>query len=283
MLKIAISRDIHISKDFEYQLLNSGIDIDFHDTSKQTMFSRQFPAEIRYLSKNHIFYSMQNGTYDLAIVSEHFLAETNKGFEKIYQFEDTKTNLNIFIPTNMKYRDVLSFSNKRIATNVPDIARSFFKEKRVRGINIIIDENPQSAVDMGIADCFIELLHNVDSKQYQPVETILETSPVLIISPKISLEKRHVFVEELVHRLESVQNARHQIKIEVLCDMESKNRIIAEIRKIDENMLVLTTFDQKKVIIQAMIDEKQLWDIRHYLKEIKAEKIIAYDISKLIL
>ncbi|KGN82715.1 hypothetical protein HW49_01585 [Porphyromonadaceae bacterium COT-184 OH4590] len=283
MLKIAISKEIHTLKNLEYQLINSGIDIDFHDMSKQMMFSRQFPAEIRYLSKNHIFHSILNGTQDLAIVSEHFLVETNKGFEKIYQFENTKTNLNIFIPTNMKYRDVLSFSNKRIATNVPDIARSFFKEKRVRGINIITDDNPQCAVDMGIADCFIELLYNVDSKQYQPVETILETSLVLIISPKISLEQRHVFVDELVNRLESVQNARHQIKMEVLCDMKNKNKIIAEIRKIDENMLVLTTFDQKKVIIQAMIDEKQLWDIKHYLKEIKAEKIIAYNIAKLIL
>ena len=30
------------------------------------------------------------------------------------------------------------------------------------------------------------------------------------------------------------------------------------------------------------MDEKQLWDIKHYLKELQAEKIIAYDILKKI-
>ena len=48
MLRIAISQDIQILKDFENQLVNSGIDIDFHDNSKQLLFSRDFPAEIRY-------------------------------------------------------------------------------------------------------------------------------------------------------------------------------------------------------------------------------------------
>ena len=61
MLRIAISQDIQILKDFENQLVNSGIDIDFHDNSKQLLFSRDFPAEIRYLNKNHLFFSLTNG------------------------------------------------------------------------------------------------------------------------------------------------------------------------------------------------------------------------------
>ena len=65
--------------------------------------------------------------------------------------------------------------------------------------------------------------------------------------------------------------------------MENKNKLVAEIRKIDENIIVLSSYDQQKVSIQAVMDEKQLWDITHYLKEIKAEKIIVYDITKMII
>ena len=152
MLKIAISQDIQILKDFENQLVNSGIDIDFHDNSKQLLFSRDFPAEIRYLNKNHLFFSLTNGMQDLAIVHEHFLTDQRKEYERIYSFDSTKTNLSVFVPSNMRYKDVFSFSNKRIATNVPDLVRAYFKEKRLRGINIIADDNPQSAVDVSIAE-----------------------------------------------------------------------------------------------------------------------------------
>ena len=282
MLRIAISQDIQILKDFENQLVNSGIDIDFHDNSKQLLFSRDFPAEIRYLNKNHLFFSLTNGMQDLAIVHEHFLTDQRKEYERIYSFDSTKTNLSVFVPSNMRYKDVFSFSNKRIATNVPDLVRAYFKEKRLRGINIIADDNPQSAVDVGIADCFVELLYNVDSKRYQPAETVLESSLALIVSPKISPEKRHVFVDELVLRLDAVQSARHQIKVEIFCDSKNKSRLISELVKIDENILVITTYNKKKIVIQATMDEKQLWDIKHYLKELQAEKIIAYDILKKI-
>ena len=219
---------------------------------------------------------------DLAIVHEHFLTDQRKEYERIYSFDSTKTNLSVFVPSNMRYKDVFSFSNKRIATNVPDLVRAYFKEKRLRGINIIADDNPQSALDVGIADCFVELLYNVDSKRYQPAETVLESSLALIVSPKISPEKRHVFVDELVLRLDAVQSARHQIKVEIFCDSKNKSRLISELVKIDENILVITTYNQKKIVIQATMDEKQLWDIKHYLKELQAEKIIAYDILKKI-
>ena len=103
MLRIAISQDIQILKDFENQLVNSGIDIDFHDNSKQLLFSRDFPAEIRYLNKNHLFFSLTNGMQDLAIVHEHFLTDQRKEYERIYSFDSTKTNLSVFVPSNMRY------------------------------------------------------------------------------------------------------------------------------------------------------------------------------------
>lgn len=283
MLKIAISDELQISKDIETHLSHSGLSIDFRDRSKSISYSDRFPSEIRYLDNNHIFISIANGLYDLAIVNDLSLCEQEKDYEKLYVFEESSSNLCFFFANGVKYKDVLSLSNKRIATNVPETVKRYCKSKRIRGTTIIFDKTPQNAVELGIADCFVDLAKNTDSKQYYMAEVIMETHLVLIASPKISLEKRHIFVDELIYRLQAVQNARNKIKVEILCSMENKNKLVAEIRKIDENIIVLSSYDQQKVSIQAIMDEKQLWDITHYLKEIKAEKIIVYDITKMII
>ena len=62
--------------------------------------------------------------------------------------------------------------------------------------------------------------------------------------------------------------------MEIFCDSKNKSRLISELVKIDENILVITTYNQKKIVIQATMDEKQLWDIKHYLKKLQAEKIM---------
>ena len=283
MLKIAISDELQISKDIETHLSHSGLSIDFRDRSKSISYSDRFPSEIRYLDNNHIFISIANGLYDLAIVNDFSLCEQEKDYEKLYVFEEASSSLCFFFANGVKYKDVLSLSNKRIATNVPETVKRYCKSKRIRGTTIIFDKTPQNAVELGIADCFVDLVKNTDSKQYYMAEVIMETHLVLIESPKISLEKRHIFVDELIYRLQAVQNARNKIKVEILCSMENKNKLVAEIRKIDENIIVLSSYDQQKVSIQAVMDEKQLWDITHYLKEIKAEKIIVYDITKMII
>ena len=280
MLKIAISDELQISKDIETHLSHSGLSIDFRDRSKSISYSDRFPSEIRYLDNNHIFISIANGLYDLAIVNDLSLCEQEKDYEKLYVFEEASSSLCFFFANGVKYKDVLSLSNKRIATNVPETVKRYCKSKRIRGTTIIFDKTPQNAVELGIADCFVDLAKNTDSKQYYMAEVIMETHLVLIASPKISLEKRHIFVDELIYRL---QAARNKIKVEILCSMENKNKLVAEIRKIDENIIVLSSYDQQKVSIQAVMDEKQLWDITHYLKEIKAEKIIVYDITKMII
>ena len=272
MLKIAISDELQISKDIETHLSHSGLSIDFRDRSKSISYSDRFPSEIRYLDNNHIFISIANGLYDLAIVNDLSLCEQEKDYEKLYVFEEASSSLCFFFANGVKYKDVLSLSNKRIATNVPETVKRYCKSKRIRGTTIIFDKTPQNAVELGIADCFVDLVKNTDSKQYYMAEVIMETHLVLIASPKISLEKRHIFVDELIYRLQAVQNARNKIKVEILCSMENKNKLVAEIRKIDENIIVLSSYDQQKVSIQAVMDEKQLWDITHYLKEIKAEK-----------
>ena len=283
MLKIAVSDELQISKDIETHLSHSGLSIDFRDRSKSIFYSDRFPSEIRYLDNNHVLISMANGLYDLAIVNDLSLCEQEKDYEKLYVFEEASSSLCFFFANGVKYKDVLSLSNKRIATNVPETVKRYCKSKRIRGTTIIFDKTPQNAVELGIADCFVDLAKNTDSKQYYMAEVIMETHLVLIASPKISLEKRHIFVDELIYRLQAVQNARNKIKVEILCSMENKNKLVAEIRKIDENIIVLSSYDQQMVSIQAIMDEKQLWDITHYLKEIKAEKIIVYDITKMII
>ncbi len=284
MLKIAISNEVNDYKALEKQLLASGIDVDFDlKSTKNVLCSRNFPAEISYMPNRQILLSLSAGDIDVGVLSDYFLQESSTKCERFYAFNNTSDNLCVFIPALQKVKDFMPFSGKRIATNVPNFVKHYFKDKRTRGIQVVIDSCPEKSLDIGIADCFVELESNVNTKLYNTAEILVQSPMVMVVSPKISLEKKHLFLEELKSRLQAVSNAENKVKIEVVCRSEYKSKLLTEIRKIDKNMVAMQTFDQNSIFIQALIDEKQFWDIQHYLKEIQAEKVMVYEVSKLVI
>ena len=114
MLKIAVSDELQISKDIETHLSHSGLSIDFRDRSKSIFYSDRFPSEIRYLDNNHVFISMANGLYDLAIVNDPSLCEQEKDYEKLYVFEEASSSLCFIVAIKQTYRNQCSRNGKTI-------------------------------------------------------------------------------------------------------------------------------------------------------------------------
>lgn len=282
MLRIAISNESPAVNLISKTLIEAGLDINFDTSLTETLLAQRFPAEVKFMSNQQILSSFDVGMQDIAIIETHILDEYEKDFEVLYTFENTSSALSVFIPYSMKYKNVKMFLSSVIATNTPNTVRKFMKGQKIRSVNILEDKNPRNIVDMGLADFFVDINSRVSTKQYVAAEQISETKLAVVINPSIRKEKRAVFVDEFIFRVESVMKAQSKIKVEFMCDKQYKNRVAESLGMIDENMLILSTFNKNKIIIQMVIDERQLWDIQHYLKQLNVDRILVQDISKII-
>ncbi len=282
MLRIAISNESPAVNLISKTLIEAGLDINFDTSLTETLLAQRFPAEVKFMSNQQILSSFDVGMQDIAIIETHILDEYEKDFEVLYTFENTSSALSVFIPYSMKYKNVKMFLSSVIATNTPNTVRKFMKGQKIRSVNILEDKNPRNIVDMGLADFFVDINSRVSTKQYVAAEQISETKLAVVINPSIRKEKRAVFVDEFIFRVESVIKAQSKIKVEFMCDEQYKNRVAESLGMIDENMLILSTFNKNKIIIQMVIDERQLWDIQHYLKQLNVDRILVQDISKII-
>lgn len=282
MLRIAISNESPAVNLISKTLIEAGLDINFDTSLTETLSAQRFPAEVKFMSNQQILSSFDVGMQDIAIIETHILDEYEKDFEVLYTFENTSSALSVFIPYSMKYKNVKMFLSSVIATNTPNTVRKFMRGQKIRSVNILEDKNPRNIVDMGLADFFVDINSRVSTKQYVAAEQISETKLAVVINPSIRKEKRAVFVDEFIFRVESVMKAQSKIKVEFMCDEQYKNRVAESLGMIDENMLILSTFNKNKIIIQMVIDERQLWDIQHYLKQLNVDRILVQDISKII-
>jgi len=280
MLKIAISQKPEFAQEVINQLFDVGIEIGTDTCQSEDVFvSKVFPAEIRYLSANQIINYIACGVQDLGIVKEHILLEKPREIESVYTFKHTESSLSIFIPNAMSYKNLKSLAGKKIATDVPNIVTNFFNKNKIR-LSVVFDESPEYAVKLGAADCFVDF-SSTDINQFTVIETIMQSSTVIVANKEPSAQKR-VFIEEFIDRLMSLQNVKHKVQVQIFCDPSNQSKIISTVIKIDNDLVAISGYNRKKMIIQAIIDERQLWDIKNYLKEVGAEKIVIQNINKII-
>ena len=282
MLKIAISNESISIKLIEKTLQQAGLDVMISPETEDILLSRRFPSEVRFMSNSQIMQALKFGQQDVAIIDSYILDELGIPYKPIYSFEETRMPMSIFVPSTVKYRSLRMFMTSKIASFAPNLLRAYLKEKRIRNVTIIDDPTPQKAVKMGIADFFADFTPIVKSPQHIPTETFLQSRLVMLISPEILPEKRDVFVDELIFRLDSVVKASSKVKVEIMCDEKYINKIVALISGLDENMLILSSFNKQKIIIQMLVDERQIWDIQHYLKELKVDRILVQEVAKII-
>jgi ATP phosphoribosyltransferase len=279
MLKIAIPHEDDFTKQTVEQLIAAGVRFEFPQKDA-VVFSKDFPAQISVMSYPQIISSINADIQDIGMVGEHHIKESSLQLSTVHKFNSFRTNLSIFVNNDFKYNGLESLSGKKIATPFPNIATSFFRGKNIRILAVNCPQDTENSVILGLADAVLNVVQPKNS-QLREVETVLQSSPVLIASQNISSAKQ-MFLDELLDRIFSVRNAFGKKMLYVTAKIENMDKLQKALLQLDSSLMTMPDINNKKIVFLLIIDKKQLWDIKTHLQTLGAESIIVLPLENLI-
>ena len=135
---------------------------------------------------------VKKGILDVGISTRASVVEVGAVPEALIVLEDKKyisgkTKVVLAVPENSKIKKVKDLKGKRIITRIPNTVKKFLKKNKVSAEIIFSDTSANESKVGNIADAIVEFTKTgniLRAYRLKVLETILESSPVLIASKK---------------------------------------------------------------------------------------------------
>jgi ATP phosphoribosyltransferase len=211
MLRIAVQSKGRLNEDTMSLLQEAGIKL---ESGKRTLLvpSKNFPVEILFLRDDDIPQTVASGVADVGVVGENEFCEKKEQAEIIKRLGFSKCRLSIAIPKAIDYPGVEWLNGKKIATSYPVILEDFLREKGVTAEIHVITGSVEIAPGIGLADCIFDIVSSgstLVSNALKEVEVVMRSEALLIGHVALNDEKQSI-LDELLFRIQSVQNAENK-------------------------------------------------------------------------
>jgi len=282
-IRIAIQKSGRLNEESLQILKNCGISID-NGKDQLKASARNFPMEVFYLRNGDIPQYLRDGVVDIAIIGENVLIEKGGDIDIVEKLGFSKCRVSLAVPKSIKYKSVIDFQGKRIATSYPNTVREYLKEKGVEADLHIINGSVEIAPNIGLADAICDIVSSGSTlfkNNLKEVEVMLKSEAVLAVSKKISSERRAI-LSKLQFRIKSVLQAR-QSKYVLL---NAPNDRLDDILRLLPGMrspTVLPLAEEGWSSVHTVINKDKFWEVIDELKQAGAEGILVCPIEKMVL
>jgi ATP phosphoribosyltransferase len=282
MLRIAVQSKGRLNEDTMSLLQESGIKL---DSGKRTLLvpAKNFPVEILFLRDDDIPQSVASGIADVGVVGENEFCEKKENAEIIKRLGFSKCRLSIAIPKSIEYNGVEWLEGKKIATSYPVVLQDFLNEKGIKADIHVITGSVEIAPGIGLADCIFDIVSSgstLVSNQLKEVEVIMHSEALLIGHTELTEEKKNI-LEELLFRIQSVQNAYNKKYVLMNVPNDQIQAIVNEIPGM-RSPTVMPLAKPGWSSLHTVLDDKRFWEIIGKLKALGAEGILEIPIEKMI-
>lgn len=281
-LRIAIQTKGRLNEDSILLLQEAGIKL--IDGKRRLISSaKNFPLEVLYLRDDDIPQCVADGVADVGIVGKNEMEEQKKIVEVVKNLGFSKCRLSLAIPKDMNYTGLSWFEGKKIATSYPGILKEFLDKNRVKSDIHFIAGSVEIAPGIGLADAIFDIVSSgstLVSNRLKEVEVVMYSEAVMITDPAISKEKQAI-LDELIFRIESVENGRGKKYILLNAPNEKMEQII----KVLPGMTSPTLMPLARPgwsSLHSVIAESEFWEVIGNLKRNGAEGILVLPIEKMI-
>jgi ATP phosphoribosyltransferase len=282
MLRIAVQSKGRLNEDTMSLLQEAGIKL---ESGKRTLLvpARNFPVEILYLRDDDIPQSVASGVADVGIVGENEFCEKKENAQIVKRLGFSKCRLSIAIPKSIEYTGVEWLNGKKIATSYPEVLRDFLKEKGVQSEIHVITGSVEIAPGIGLADCIFDIVSSgstLVSNQLKEVEVVMHSEALLIGHTELTEVKQNI-LDELLFRIQSVQNAENKKYVLMNVPNDQIEAIVNEIPGM-RSPTVMPLAKPGWSSLHTVLDDKRFWEIIGKLKALGAEGILELPIEKMI-
>jgi ATP phosphoribosyltransferase len=281
-LRIAIQTKGRLNEDSLLLFEESGIKL-IEGKRRLISSAKNFPMEVLYLRDDDIPQCVADGVADVGIVGLNEIEEQQKELDIIKYLGFSKCRLSLAIPKDVEYPGLAWFEGKKIATSYPAILKAYLAKNEIKSDIHFIAGSVEIAPGIGLSEAIFDIVSSgstLVSNRLKEVEVVMKSEAVLVANSNLSKEKQAI-LDELIFRIESVENGKGKKYILLNAPNEKMEQII----KVLPGMTSPTLMPLAKPgwsSLHSVISETEFWEVIGNLKRNGAEGILVLPIEKMI-
>lgn len=284
-IKIAIPSKGRISEPSINILEKAGLGL--IDKNNRKLISKTFNEniEVMFARASDIPKFVNNGVADMGITGVDLINESEAEVVELLDLRFGQTKLVLAAPeeSDIKSADDIT-EDMIVATEFPVLTRKYLNEKGLDLKIIKLSGSTEAAPFIGIADLITDLTSTgttLKMNHLKIIDNILD-STIKLIANKESLETRSELIEAVSTSIKGVLDADRK----KLIMMNVKDDDLNNVKKVMPSMGGLTISevlsDEKTVAVQAVIDEKEVFELVNDLRNAGAKDILVVPIERII-
>ena len=284
-IKIAVPSKGRISEPSINILEKAGLGL--IDKNNRKLISKTFNEniEVMFARASDIPEFVNDGVADMGITGVDLIQENEADVEELLDLRFGQTKLVLAAPEDSNVNSVEDITeDMKVATEFPVLTKKYL-EKNGLDLKIVkLSGSTEAAPFIGIADLITDLTSTgttLKMNHLEIIDTILE-STIKIIANKDSLNDKKELIEAVTTSIRGVLDAERK----KLIMMNVKSVDLDKVKEVMPSMGGLTISEvlsnEKTVAVQAVIDEKQVFELVNDLRNAGAKDILVVPIERII-
>ena len=257
------------------------------DRNNRKLISKTFNEniEVMFARASDIPEFVNDGVADMGITGVDLIQENEADVEELLDLRFGQTKLVLAAPEDSKVNSVEDITeDMKVATEFPVLTKKYLEKKGLNLKIVKLSGSTEAAPFIGIADLITDLTSTgttLKMNHLEIIDTILE-STIKIIANKDSLNEKKELIEAVTTSMKGVLDADRK----KLIMMNVKSVDLDKVKEVMPSMGGLTISEvlstEKTVAVQAVIDEKQVFELVNDLRNAGAKDILVVPIERII-
>lgn len=284
-IKIAVPSKGRISEPSINILEKAGLGL--IDKNNRKLISKTFneDIEVMFARASDIPEFVSDGVADLGITGVDLIHENESDVVELLDLRFGQTKLVLAAPEESNINSIDDITeNMKVATEFPVLTEKYFSQNSLNLKIVKLSGSTEAAPFIGLADLITDLTSTgttLKMNHLEIIDTILESS-IKLIANKNSLESKKELIEAVSTSIKGVLDADRK----KLVTMNVKSENLDNVKQVMPSLGGLTISevlsDEKTVAVQAVVDEKQVFELVNDLRNVGAKDILVMPIERII-
>jgi len=284
-IKIAIPSKGRISEPSINILEKAGLGL--IDKNNRKLISKTFNEniEVMFARASDIPEFVNDGVADMGITGVDLIQENEADVIELLDLKFGQTKLVLAAPEESNIASIEDITeNMKVATEFPILTKKYLAEKGLNLKIVKLSGSTEAAPFIGIADLITDLTSTgttLKMNHLEIIDTILESS-IKLIANEESLKNKKEIMEAVSTSIKGVLDADRK----KLVTMNVKSKNLDKVKEVMPSLGGLTISEvlssEKTVAVQAVIDEKQVFELVNDLRNAGAKDILVMPIERII-
>lgn len=232
---------------------------------------------------------VEAGSLDCGVTGKDWVLENNARVREVADLLYAKEGMRpvrwvLAVPENSKIRDIRDLRGKRVATELVEVTKAYFKKKNVKA-DIEFSWGATEVKPPELADAIVELTEtgsSLKANNLRIIDTVLESTTKFIANAVSYRERdKKKKIDNIAILLKGALNAEEKVGLKMNVPKSILKKVLAILPAM-RNPTISNLSEKNWVALETIIDESVVRELIPKLKEAGAEGIIEYPLNKVI-